>query len=51
MDFLSFGDETKRSDNDPAVAKTVEIFSVAGNDAPAIVQEEEARSIGGIQFQ
>ena len=48
MDFLSFGDETKRSDNDPSVAKTVKIFSVAGNDDPASNQEKETRFSGGI---
>ncbi|MHA1927466.1 MAG: hypothetical protein ACTSV2_02685, partial [Candidatus Thorarchaeota archaeon] len=45
--LLSFGDETKVSDNDPAVARTVEILSVAGSDTPAVVQEEEARTVGG----
>jgi len=36
------------SDNDPAVASTVENLSVAGSDEPAAVQEKEARSSGGI---
>jgi len=35
------------SDNDPAVARTVENLSVAGSDAPALVQEEEARTVEG----
>ncbi|MHA1883335.1 MAG: zinc ribbon domain-containing protein [Candidatus Thorarchaeota archaeon] len=43
----SFGDETKMSDNDPAVGRTVETLSVAGSDTPAAVQEEEARNVGG----
>ncbi|MHA1480333.1 MAG: hypothetical protein ACTSQZ_02770 [Candidatus Thorarchaeota archaeon] len=35
------------SDNDPAVVRTVENLSVAGNDTPAAIQEEEARTVGG----
>ncbi|MHA1576502.1 MAG: hypothetical protein ACTSU3_04005 [Candidatus Thorarchaeota archaeon] len=46
-DLLSFGDEVESSDNDPAVVRTVEKLSVAGSDAPAMVQEEEARTVGG----
>jgi len=47
-DLTSFSDETGESDNDPAVVRTVETLSVAGSDAPASIQEEEARSSGGI---
>jgi len=32
----------------PAVARTVKTLSVAGSDAPAVGQEKEARSVGGI---
>ena len=46
--LLSFGDEAKMSDNDPAVVRTVENLSVAGNDDLEIQQEKEARSSGGI---
>ncbi len=46
--LASFSDEANRSDNDPAVVRTVETLSVAGSDAPAAVQEKEARSSGGI---
>jgi len=47
-DLASFSDGTIKSDNDPAVASTVETLSVAGSDAPAFKQEKEARSSGGI---
>ncbi|NIU81050.1 transposase, partial [Candidatus Bathyarchaeota archaeon] len=49
-DLASFSDDTGESDNDPAVVRTVETLSVAGNDVPAptIAQEKEARSSGGI---
>ena len=47
-DLVSFSDGTILSDNDPAVAKTVETLSVSGSDAPVIKQEKEARSSGGI---
>jgi len=46
--LLSFGDKSEKSDNDPAVVKTVENLSVAGSDAPVIKQKKEARSSGGI---
>ena len=46
--FLSFSDESGMGDNDPAVARTVKILSVAGSDTPAVGQEKEARSVGGI---
>ncbi len=44
----SFSDESGMGDNDPAVARTVKILSVAGSDMPASRQEKEARSVGGI---
>jgi len=47
--LLSFSDESEMGDNDPAVARTVKTLSVAGSDAPAVGQEKEARSVGGIQ--
>ncbi len=47
-DLSSFSDETGESDYDPAVESTVETLSVAGSDAPASIQEKEARSSGGI---
>ncbi len=50
-DLVSFSDEAIESDNDPAVASTVEILSVAGSDAPAYKQEKEARPSGGIPSQ
>ncbi len=46
--LLNFGDGTKVSDNDSAVGRTVETLSVARSDTPAVVQEEEARTVGGI---
>ncbi len=47
-DLVSFSDETIKSDNDPAVASTVETLSVAGSDVPVVKQEKEARTSGGI---
>ncbi|MHA1971261.1 MAG: hypothetical protein ACTSXE_05375 [Candidatus Thorarchaeota archaeon] len=47
-DLTSFSDEASKSDNDPAVASTVETLSVAGGDVPASVQEKETRTSGGI---
>ncbi len=47
-DLLGFGDDSKMSDYDPAVARTVETLSVAGSDELASIQEKEARSSGGI---
>ncbi len=47
-DLVSFSDGTGEGDNDPAVVKTVETLSVAGSDVPALKQEKEARSSGGI---
>jgi len=49
--LLSFGDKSEKSDNDPAVVRTVEILSVAGSDALVSKQEKEARSSGGIPSQ
>ncbi len=46
-DLLSFGDESERSDNDPAVERTVEKLSACGSDTPLEVQEKEARTLGG----
>jgi hypothetical protein len=36
------------SDDDPAVARTVENLTVAGSDGPALVQEKKTRTVGGI---
>ena len=47
-DLASFSDGTSESDNDPAVARTVETLTVVGSDAPTLKQEKEARSSGGI---
>ncbi|MHA1633790.1 MAG: zinc ribbon domain-containing protein [Candidatus Thorarchaeota archaeon] len=47
-DLISFSDEASKSDNDPAVERTVEILSVAGSDALVVKQEKEARTSGGI---
>ena len=49
-DLLGFGDDSKMSDDDPAVVKTVETLSVAGCDVPVSKQEKETRSMGGILF-
>jgi transposase len=46
--ILSFGDGARKSDNDPAVVRTVETLSVVGSDDPKVKQEKEARSSGGI---
>jgi len=51
MSLLSFSDETEKSDNDPAVVRTMEILSVAEGDVSAVVQEKEARSAGGTLSQ
>ncbi len=48
MSFLSFNDDTKMGDDDPAVARTVETLTVAGSDGPALVQEKKTRTEGGI---
>jgi transposase len=47
-DLLAFSDESELSDDDLAVESTVETLSVVGTDAPALKQEKEARSEGGI---
>ena len=47
-DLASFSDGTCKSDNDPAVVRTVETLSVAGSDGPTYKQEKEAGSSGGI---
>ena len=47
-DLLGFGDDSKMSDNDPAVVRTVETLSVVGSDVPIVAQEKEVRSSGGI---
>jgi hypothetical protein len=47
-DLASFSDGTSKSDNDPAVVRTVEKLSVAGSDVSVVRQEKEARSSGGI---
>jgi hypothetical protein len=47
-DLTSFSDDTSRSDNDPAVVRTVETLSVVGSDVSTSAQEKEARSKGGI---
>ena len=46
--LLSVSDGAVKGDNDPAVGRTVENLSVAGSDGPALRQEKEARSVGGI---
>jgi len=46
--LLRFGDKSMMSDNDPAVANTVETLSVAGSDVLVSKQEKEAMSSGGI---
>jgi len=47
-DLACFSDGTGESDNDSAVVRTVETLAVTGSDAPALKQEKEARSSGGI---
>ena len=47
-DLACFSDGAGESDNDPAVASTVETLSVTGSDVPVVEQEKEARSSGGI---
>ena len=47
----SFGDKVMMSDNDPAVARTVETLSVAGSDVLVSKQEKETRPSGGIPSQ
>ncbi|MGY5860651.1 MAG: hypothetical protein RTU63_14880, partial [Candidatus Thorarchaeota archaeon] len=47
-DLTSFSDGTCKSDNDPAVVRTMETLTVAGSDASVFKQEKEAKSSGGI---
>ncbi len=47
-DLASISDETGESDDDPAVARTVENLTVAVSDDTASGQKKEARSSGGI---
>ncbi|MGD9394829.1 MAG: hypothetical protein PVJ05_00165 [Candidatus Thorarchaeota archaeon] len=47
-DLASFSDGAGRSDDDPAVVRTVENLSVIGSDDPISIQEKEVRSLGGI---
>jgi transposase len=47
-DLACFGDDAGKSDNDPAVVRTVETLTVTGNDEPASGQENEVRSVGGV---
>jgi IS605 OrfB family transposase len=46
--LLDFGDEVKESDQDPAVVKAAETFTVAGSDTTRGQQEKEARTVGGM---
>jgi len=46
-DLSDFGNKIEMSDNGPAVVRTVKNLSVAGSDTPALVQEKEARTVGG----
>lgn len=46
-DLAVFCEEVSESDDDRAVAKTVEDLSVAGSDDPAVGQEKDARAAGG----
>ena len=50
-DLASFSDGDGKSDNDPAVEKTVETLTVVGCDVPTSAQEKEARTSGGIPSQ
>ena len=47
-DLVSFSDGTIKSDNDPAVVRTVTTPSVTESDASVSVQGKETRSSGGI---
>jgi hypothetical protein len=46
-----FSDDVMMGDNDPAVERTVELLTVAGNDEPERRQEKETKSVGGIPSQ
>jgi hypothetical protein len=47
-DLVSLSDEIGECDDDLAVVRTVEKLAVAGGDVPALKQENETRSSGGI---
>jgi len=47
----SFGDESRMSDEDPAVARDAETLSVTGDDTSSTRQEKEARTAGGMPFR
>jgi transposase len=47
-DLACFSDEASRSDEDPAVVRTMETLAVVGSDVPTLSQEKEAKSSGGI---
>jgi len=47
-DLACFSDEASRSDEDPAVVRTMETLAVVGSDVPTSSQEKEAGSSGGI---
>ncbi|MBD3159042.1 MAG: transposase [Candidatus Lokiarchaeota archaeon] len=47
LDLSGFGDETGRSDNNPAVAKAVENLAAPGRDVPGTGQETEAETARG----
>ena len=48
MDLTLFGDKSSESDDDPAVARTVETLTVVEGDASTERQEKETRTVGGI---
>jgi len=48
MSLLSLDDNAEMGNNNPAMARTVKIRSIAGSDASAVGQEKEAKSVGGI---
>ncbi|MFO7837361.1 MAG: hypothetical protein R6V83_12015 [Candidatus Thorarchaeota archaeon] len=47
MDLSSFGDETRPSDNKPAVAKAAGTLAVPGHDVSGSGQETEAETARG----
>ena len=50
-DLASSSDESGKSDDDPAVVKTVDPLTVVGSDVSTSRQEKETRSTGGIPSQ
>jgi transposase len=50
-DLASFSDGFGKSDDDPAVVRTMETLSVVEGDDSTLAQEKEARSSGGIPSQ